>query len=313
MEVLQTLFHGNLGVKYCDGYLVPMRFTDAQISAVSDNESFVARTKCAASVTLEFITDAESLSFDYKFFLRTGVKSTFEVFANGFLTNMVKDSEIDDEGRLTFRFEPGEKYIEIYIPNYSEVGIKNLTSDAELKRITKERERILFIGDSITQGGGSKRSGMTYVNVIKRELDLEVLNWGIGGYPFDERIVEKSSFIPDKIVVAMGTNNRFLPKEKNEQAIGAFFEKLNNLYPNIPILTVIPPWSGEADEIVALGLKQVKEIIETTSRKYPQIKTINAYYIVPHFTEYYMDDLIHPNGLGMAVYGINLAKKLKEL
>ena len=87
----------------------------------------------------------------------------------------------------------------------------------------------------------------------------------------------------------MGTNNRWYEFEKNEQEIDAFFEKLGALYPNVPILTVIPPWSGEPNEKLAIRSKEIKSIIEKTVIKYPKIKTINAYNIIPHFPEYYME------------------------
>lgn len=313
MKEAEKLFHGFIDLKYSDGYTIPHRFNDEHIAAISSNDHFHQRTKCGASITLEFITSSNNISFDYKFFLRIGVESTFEVFTNGFLTHMVKDCDLSDEGNLNFEFEQGEKHIEIYLPNFSEVGLKNLTSDCDLITVPEKSEKILFIGDSITQGGGSKRSGMTYVNVVKRALKCEVLNWGIGSYTFDKQIIGKSQFVPGKIVVAMGTNNRWYEFEKNEQEIDAFFEKLDALYPNVPILTVIPPWSGEPNEKLAIRSKEIKSIIEKTVIKYPKIKTINAYNIIPHFPEYYMEDLLHPNSLGMAVYGFYIAKAIKEL
>ena len=313
MKETEKLFHGFIDLKYSDGYVIPHRFNDKHITAISSSDHFHQRTKCGASVTLEFVTNAKNISFDYKFFLRTGVESTFEVFVDGFLTHMIKDCDLSDEGNLKFEFEQGKKQIEIYLPNFSEVGIKNLTSDLDLIPIPEKDEKILFIGDSITQGGGSKRSGMTFVNVVKRALDCEVLNWGIGSYIFDKAIIAKSKFVPQKIVVAMGTNNRWYDFENNVHAIDAFFEKLNALYPNVPILTVIPPWSGEPDEKLAIRAKEIKGIIENTVIKYSKIKTVNAYNIIPHFPEYYMEDLLHPNSLGMAVYGYHLAKAIKEL
>jgi lysophospholipase L1-like esterase len=64
---------------------------------------------------------------------------------------------------------------------------------------------------------------------------------------------------------------------------------------------------------MATRAKEIKGIIENTVIKYSKIKTVNAYNIIPHFPEYYMEDLLHPNSLGMAVYGYHLAKKIKEL
>ncbi len=312
MQKISALFHGVVGLERKDGYLIPRRFTSAQIDCCADNDFFYARTRCCASVTIELITEAENISFDYKFFLRTGVKSTFEVYVDGFLTHLSKDCELSDEGTLSFSFKKGKKRIEVYIPNYSEVGVKNVTVDGKYVPVRKKRTKVLFIGDSITQGGGSERSGQTYVNFVKRALRYEILNWGIGGFVFDEKIVQRSAFTPKKIVVAMGTNNRGWSAEDNERAINAFFEKINALYPNIPVLAIAPPWAGDMTGRDLDGYRQIKCLTRAAVARYPHMKLTNAYEMIPHFSDYFMDDLVHPNALGMEVYGQNLVKAIKE-
>lgn len=309
---MRELFHGVVNLIEKDGYTIPRRFTFLQEKAVEESASFSARVRCSASVTLEIYTDAEKVAFDYKFFFRTGVNSTFEVYTDGFLTHLIKDNELADEGVLSFSFNRGKKHIEIYLPNYSEVGVKNFVVDGVYESISLKDTKVLFYGDSITQGGGSERSGCTYVNVTKRALDYEVLNWGIGGYPFDEKIVQLSPFQPHKIVVAMGTNNRFCAYEKNKKDIGAFFVKLDETYPHIPVLVLLPPWDGSVGEEWCKNYRAIKSLIETNVTKYPQMQIVSAYNMVPHFIDYYMEDLIHPNSLGMETYGNNLVKVIKQ-
>lgn len=176
---LKQLVHGALCFKATQGYVIPRRFTDEQIALFKDEtipnyRSYRERMYCGASITLEFITTAERIAFDYKFFLKTHRKSTFEVYVDGFLTYLAHDADLR-EGRLEFFFKAGEKHIEIYIPNYSEVGIKNFIIDGEYKPIPQAKTKVLFIGDSITQGCGTERSGQTYVNVLKRALNYEIV------------------------------------------------------------------------------------------------------------------------------------------
>ena len=56
----------------------------------------------------------------------------------------------------------------------------------------------------------------------------------------------------------------------------------------------------------------MKDYLFNVCSKYSNIKLIDGYTLIPHI-EYYFLDLLHPNGLGMEVYGTNLAEKIKVL
>ena len=224
----------------------------------------------------------------------------------------MRDSELEDEGTLEFAFKEGYKKIEIYIPNYSQTGIKDFSVNGEYRAIPKKRTKVLFVGDSITQGGGSERSGCTYVNIVKRALNYEIVNWGIGGYLFDEKILQRVDFKPNKIIVALGTNNCSQSFDDNKKAIECFFEKINTLYPNIPVFAIVPQWVGTGNEKHINTYRQIKPLIEQTVLQYPQMQSVSAYDMIPHFSEYFMNDLVHPNALGMESYGWNLVKAIKK-
>lgn len=53
---------------------------------------------------------------------------------------------------------------------------------------------------------------------------------------------------------------------------------------------------------------KLKEIIS----KYPNIKVVDGFKLVPHLPEYFIDNL-YPNCLGAEVYGRNLVEKVREL
>ena len=56
----------------------------------------------------------------------------------------------------------------------------------------------------------------------------------------------------------------------------------------------------------------MKQYLIKTTKKYSNINVIDGSILVPHIEYYFLDNL-HPNGLGMDVYGRNLVKKIKEL
>ena len=56
----------------------------------------------------------------------------------------------------------------------------------------KKNEKVLWMGDSITQGFGPLRSAHTYVSVANRLLNYDILNQGIGGYVYDKNVLNCS-------------------------------------------------------------------------------------------------------------------------
>ena len=310
----KSLFHGALRFDKRRGYLIPYRFTEAQAASVSYSELFAERTLCDASITIELSTEATEVSFGYKFFKRTGVRSTFEVYTDGFLTHLVGDDTLADEGVLSFSFGAGEKQIEIYLPNYSEVGVKALSANAAYRAVPKRKTKVLFIGDSITQGGGSKRSAQTYVNVAKRALGWEIVNQGIGGYVFEKNLLTEIPFSPDKIVVSLGTNHHGYDEQENRARITEFFEALHQRYGDKKTLVILPVYCGNPNiENKPEKYKRIKETIIEIASRYPNVQFVSAYEMVPHLADYYMEDMVHPNALGMELYGQNLAKAIKKI
>ena len=137
---LKKLYHGALCFKRTQKYLRARRFTEEQIKYFYCNDIWKTRVYGSSSITIKFITDAESFSFDYKMFYDIEVENTFEVYEDGFLTFMVKDHEIPHEGRLTVNLKKGLKKVELYLPNYREYGIKNFVIDGNYKSVKKSGE-----------------------------------------------------------------------------------------------------------------------------------------------------------------------------
>ena len=314
MKKTERLFHGALGFEKIEGYAVARRFTAEQMAALAYSDIFAPRTHCAASVTIELRTEATEISFAYKFFIATGTRSTFEVYTNGVLTHLIGDETLSDEGRITLAFSEGWKQIEIYLPNYKEVGIKDFRANALYRAIPKRKTKVLFIGDSITQGGGSKRSAQTYVNVVKRALGYEIINQGIGGYVFEKDIVAEIPFLPNKIIVALGINNHQYDASENRRRISEFFEALCGRYKDIKILVLLPIYCANPNiEMLDEKVQTIKALIREIAAGYANVQVIDADDMVPHFADYYMEDMVHPNALGMELYGQNLVKAIKKI
>ena len=72
----------------------------------------------------------------------------------------------------------------VFLPLYD--GIKNIEIGVDslsyVKRpMSNEKKPIVFYGTSITQGACASRPGMAHTNIISRQLDRDVINFGFSG------------------------------------------------------------------------------------------------------------------------------------
>lgn len=308
---LTSLVHGFIyNAQKDDGYNLYYRCLPEQINHLEKVDKFLYdRSFFQASVTVEFETNATDIRFDYKIF-NVGALDSFDIYINGEpyqFISLVSDIKQDT---INVRLPEGHKCVTIYLPCDAETGIKNFNINGNWESIPNKKETFLCYGDSITHGYGSLKASITYINTLKRELNCEVLNLGIGGYWFDENyVLPMNDLKPDKILVALGTNQLW-STDKYER-IDKFFLKLQKVYPNIPIIVITPIWRGDREGTDELIIDMKQYLIKTTE-KYSNINVIDGSILVPHIEYYFLDNL-HPNGLGMDVYGRNLVKKIKEL
>ena len=258
--------------------------------------------------TLEFTTAAEKVSFDYKIIWK-GSPDSFELSVDGLICGIVYVKDIMDLGTIELELPKGEKKVVIYLPADATVLIKNLTLDAEAKRAVKG-EKVLWLGDSITQGYGPLRSSHTYVSVANRILNYDILNQGIGGYVYDKKsLMKMEGYHPDKIIVALGTNQY---GDKDMSVVEEYYETLMDIYgENIPVLCISPIWRGDnasgIPTLMAFGEK-----VKAIAGRYKNVKIVDGMKMVPHFSEYFLDNL-HPNCLGCEVYGRNLVDEIRKI
>ena len=76
---------------------------------------------------------------------------------------------------------------------------------------------------------------------------------------------------------------------------------LNQTYKNIEIILVD---DGSQDRSA--------EMCDKYATMYSNIKVVEGFTLVPHLSEYYLDNL-HPNGLGTECYGRNLVEAIRRI
>ena len=310
-NALTKLIHGSIyNVKKQNGYMLYYRCLQEQFDYLVNIDKFLFdRAFFQASVTVEFDTVATSFSFDYKIF-NIGSFDSFDVYIDGVPYQFIELERQIKQATVEVILPEGKKRVVMYLPCDSEVGIKDLIINGEYKKVNKRKETVLCYGDSITHGYGSLKSSMTYINTAARELGWEVVNQGIGGYWFDENYIYPiGETNPNKILISLGTNQLW-SADKYER-IDKFFTKLEEIYPNISTLVITPIWRGDKIDSNELIL-DMKEYLFNVCSKYTNINIVDGYTLIPHI-EYFFLDKLHPNGLGMEVYGRNLAKEIKKI
>ena len=308
-DELKNIYFGAFSFKeHEDGYLQSFQYTKEQMDYFEEAFDFwYDRCMASTAKTLEFSTEATKISFDYKI-IWTGSFDTFELCVNGRIRQIYYVEKIEKEGTLTFDLEDGDKDVIIYLPADATVLIRNFEIDAQVIK-AKKNEKVLWLGDSITQGYGPLRSAHTYVSVANRILNYDILNQGIGGYVYDKKsLLKMEGYTPDKIIVSLGTNQYGTETMKD---IEEYYEVLTDLYKGIPILCITPLWRGDNVEGIPTLIRfcdKLKEIVA----KYDIVTMVDGFELVPHLSEYYIDNL-HPNALGAEMYGRNLVREIEKI
>ena len=292
-----------------DGYLQAFQYTKEQMEYFKGAFDFwYDRCMATTAKTIEMKTDAQKISFEYKIIWK-GSEDSFELMIDGLITKIDYVKDVKEEGKLEWQLPAGMKNVVIYLPADATLLIRNFEIDSKAERPVKN-EKVLWLGDSITQGFGPLRSAQTYVSVANRLLNYDIINQGIGGYVYDKKsLLKMPGYTPDIIIVALGTNQYGSETMKD---VEEYYETLMSVYGNeIPVLCISPLWRGDKPEDSAI-FQRFCDNVKKIAGSYKNVKVIDGFKLVPHLSEYYLDNL-HPNILGTETYGRNLVEEIRRI
>lgn len=307
-EELKKIYFGAYSFEETsDGYLTAYQYTKAQMDYFEGAFDFwYDRSMATTAKTIEIRTDAKKISFDYKFTWK-GSDDSFEIMTDGLITEIKYVKDLKEEGSLTFELKEGTKDIVIYLPADATVHIKNFDIDSAYEPLIKG-EKVLWLGDSITQGYGPLRSSATYVSVANRLLGYDIINQGIGGYIYDAKsLMKMEGYTPDKIIVSLGTNQY----GDGPAAVEEYYKVLMDVYGNdIPVLCISPIWRGDHLDEIEVFIKFCEDV-KRIAGFYKNVTVVDGFKLLPHLEEYFLDKL-HPNALGAEIYGRNLVEAIRK-
>ena len=325
-ELLKKLLKGAVSVQNEDEWLCLYRFTEKQSNYYFEKtpDTLYLKTRTSAGVKLDFVTDADKISFDFR--VRTTCGRTFysfDLYVDGvfcdelYIMNLISKSS----GTVSFSLPEGAHRITIYFPNLMRTDVKNVILDGEsFAEPVPSKMKILCLGDSITQGYDAYHSSLSYVNRISEALDAEILNQAIGAEVFDEKILdEELPFDPDLITIAYGTNDWAVLESKEQFLTGAenFFKKIKNIYPDKKIVYISPIWRGDyqrpfgTQDTAVGGFEESVKALQMLAKE-NGLFVVDGIPLTPHHSDFFADQFLHPNDLGFGFYAENLLKALKK-
>jgi len=316
-KTLSKFAKGALHYSVDKGYVTFHRYSPEQIAFMAREDydyGWRNRAKFSGGIRLEFKTDAKNISFDYTASDAHERSNTVDLYLDGVLCSVYA---IGDrlKGHVHFTLPEGEKKVTVYYPCESIFRIKNFELDGGYKAVKDKVPKVLVIGDSITQGAGPEISSAAYLHSLSRKTGYNLLGQGVGGYRYEARdLMRIEGYEPDKIIVFLGTN--YYDAECLERcsydyapAVKEFYKRLNELYPDVPVLCVTPLWRN--NNVDMDRLLWCADRIKEACADYENVTVVDGFTLVPNVDECFSDK-VHPNAYGSELLATNLAKAMKK-
>ena len=318
LETLQSITTGAVSVTREDGWFCFRRFSRTPDVYFPDDAAFQAKVTATASVTLDFLTDARQLNFQY----RAKQASSrhlffFDLYVNGCMvaSQGCADAPTQLSGQFCRELPPDQKRITLYFPNLYAMMLNDifLEGGTEVQPLSYAHTMICY-GDSITQGYDATYPSLTYANRLAFSLNARMLNKGIGGDVFHKELIDDSALGPDIVTVAYGTNDwahcersTFL---KNAES---FLTGILETHPDAQVFVITPIWRRDSDRTTACGkFEDMAAALQALCRGFSRIHVIDGLSLTAHVPELLVDH-VHPGELGHVIYGANLSSRLMAL
>ncbi|MBW3087196.1 SGNH/GDSL hydrolase family protein [Bifidobacterium sp. 82T24] len=304
---IKDVFHNCMGVRTEPDGLHPVRFPDRLLDFYRERGDMTdIRANATAGITMDFVTSADTVRFDYATgrFCRPFV--TFDVYENDVFMATIREPDESPSGTVTYaKRNQGRTRLTFVLPYTTDVRIGAYDFGDDVQPVADERPRMLFLGDSITQGMTSLRPSQGYAYLLARTMGVRPLNWGVGSYVFDARTLDDVQDIDaDAIVVAYGTNDYTRIREGEmtfgefEATVAEYMATLRQVSGGASVKVITPIWRSagcSTDEELTL-MDRVRAVIANQAIR-QRFDVIDGLSLVGH-DDAFLADGLHPNDLG---------------
>lgn len=164
-EQIKSAVSGAVRYGEKDGYISFYRFTEEQEELFS--AGYRKDSTSGACVIMDFETDASSLSLNWRIKKNlAGGRFLNDLCIDGLYAasfGIDGDNTACGSGDFSFALPAGIHRVQIYLCHIALSEIRDISlKDASVFRPATPKRKMLFMGDSITQGHGTEHPSMTY-------------------------------------------------------------------------------------------------------------------------------------------------------
>lgn len=300
-----------------DNAWTPRRFSTAQLALYAKNEGYRIRSIASSGVCIECITDAEAFLLEAMAFSGSSQDLwAFDVLVDHQLYAH-REGSIAREKDIVWQqpLPPGKKRVKLCFPHLAGVNVKRFEwVNASVVLPVAHRERLLCLGDSITQGYVTHFASYAYPHQLAEALDAVLINQAIGGENFDPPMLDGNlGFAPTIVTIAYGTNDwRGKSREAFLRDARDYLVRARSIWPDAWIAVISPIWRPDAAQLTAqFPFEELHSLIEQATEGLG-MTLIDGGCLVPPIGELFHDG-VHPNDLGMLLFGKYLAREIQKL
>ena len=285
--------------------------TDKQTKAFyAFNDTLGMRSLTTTGIRLDFHTNSGTLAF------RMPTGGVCDLLIDGLFRAQYKAGEggaIKETVALTDPIGANKDTVRVTLafPSH-QVGTLDYIELDDGATVTPHKfdKKILFMGDSITQGHKTSCDTRSFAWLISNHYNADSVINGIGGAFFHTSIVDKSDFDPEWVFVAYGTNDwgRYPNDDDMLFQVRGFLDLVKEAYGDKKVFVISPIWRAkDSGEVMGERFHMRRRAIEAEAAARGFIP-VDGLKLVPPVAACYSDTYLHPNDLGFSYYYENLRK-----
>ena len=310
-EQIKNITVGSVDTEERDGGIFFAKCTKKQLAAWAEKNATLAKNAAATTgVRLDLHTDSQNISFK----VLSGKK--YEILVDGLMFRQylsAKGNVISLELSDPLGNKKDEYRVTVIFPSHDEpAGIEYVELDdgAFVKPHSFDR-KILFIGDSITQGWASSHDSYSYAYRLSSFFNAESVIQGTGGAYFHEDCFDRIDFDPDVVFMAYGTNDfgHFKTYDELRAHADAHMALVAEEYKGKKLFYISPIWRNKRDGKAMGSFEGCRNTLIECAEK-NGFEHIDGLTLVPPRPELFQDEYLHPNDNGFSLYAENLIRQL---
>ena len=314
-ETIKTITRGAVRVWEESGIFNFAKCTEKQVDAWYKFGSDVLgyRAKTTTGIRLDFYTDSKTFSF------KTASGDKFEILVDGMIRERFvrgEDAFIEKTVKLTDPIlkDKDEFRVTLVFPSHSVGSLEYVeVDDGAYLKAPEYKTKMLFIGDSITQGHNSKYDSLSYAWRTVQYFDADAVINGIGGAYYMPESFDAIDFDPDTVILAYGTNDacKFDYAVMKEKTVG-YLDLVKEHYGDKNVIVISPIWRArDTGAVMGEDFENKRKMVEDEAQK-RGFYVVQGLKLVPPIADFYADKYLHPNDLGFGLYAENLIKEIEK-